>query len=505
MKFEHYLKKILTAPVYDVAVRTPLQPAQKLSHRIGNRVLLKREDLQPVFSFKLRGAYNCIFQRSRSESIRQVVTASAGNHAQGVALAASRLGMQSLIVMPQTTPAIKIDAVRALGARIRLHGDTYDDAYVHAMELSGKYDSPFIHPYDDPDVIAGQGTVALELMQQQREGIDAVFIPVGGGGLIAGMAAYLKATQPGIRIIGVEPRDAASLYAALGAGRRIRLKQVGIFVDGVAVRQIGIEPFRIARQAVDEVVLVDTDEVCAAIKDIFEDTRSIAEPAGALAVAGIKRYVGAHRPTNKTFAAVVSGANMNFDRLRHVSERAELGEQREMLLAAQVPERPGSFRAFCRALGRRSITEFNYRYANPERADIFVGVELADGERERRELLARLRRQRFQVTDMSRNEVAKLHVRYMVGGHGPRLEDEYLLRLEFPERPGALASFLEHLGQSWNISLFHYRNHGSAYGRVLMGVQIPPRERSRLRSLLDKLGYQYWDETENPVYGLFLR
>jgi threonine dehydratase len=373
------------------------------------------------------------------------------------------------------------------------------------MTLATKHNSPFIHPYDDPDVIAGQGTVAMELIQQQREGIDAVFVPVGGGGLIAGMGAYLRATQPGIRIIGVEPKDAASLHAALQAGKRIRLKQVGIFVDGVAVRQIGSEPFRIARQTVDEVVLVDTDEVCAAIKDIFEDTRSIAEPAGALAVAGIKRYVATHRPVNKTLAAVVSGANMNFDRLRHVSERAELGEQREMLLAVQVPEKPGSFRAFCRALGKRSITEFNYRYANVERADIFAGVELGNGQRERSELLASLRRQGFQVTDMSRNEMAKLHVRYMVGGHGPKLQDEYLLRLEFPERPGALASFLEHLGQSWNISLFHYRNHGAAYGRVLLGVQIPYRERATLRDLLDKLGYLYTDETENPVYGLFLR
>lgn len=505
MKLEHYLKKILAARVYDVAVRTPLQPAENLSQRLGNRILLKREDLQPVFSFKLRGAYNCIYQLSRQRVLKQVVTASAGNHAQGVALAAGRLGVRSLIVMPETTPAIKIQAVKALGASIVLQGDTYDDAYVHAMELARKHESPFIHPYDNSNVIAGQGTVAMELLQQHQDGIDAVFVPVGGGGLIAGMSAYLKSTQPRIRVIGVEPRDAASLYAALRAGRRVRLRQVGIFVDGVAVRQIGSEPFRIVRQTVDEVVLVDTDEVCAAIKDIFEDTRSIAEPAGALAVAGIKRYVAVHHPAGKTFAAVVSGANMNFDRLRHVSERAELGEQREMLLAVQVPERPGSFRAFCRALGRRSITEFNYRYADPAKADIFVGVELADGERERQELLAGLQRQGFQVTDMSRNEVAKLHVRYMVGGHGPKLEDEYLLRLEFPERPGALAFFLEHLGQSWNISLFHYRNHGSAYGRVLMGVQIPPRERSRLRSLLDKLGYQYWDETGNPVYGLFLR
>jgi threonine dehydratase len=505
MKLEHYLKKILTAPVYDVAVRTPLQAAEKLSLRLGNRILLKREDLQPVFSFKLRGAYNCIYQRSRRESFSQVVTASAGNHAQGVALSADRLGMKALIVMPETTPTIKTDAVKAFGAKITLYGDTYDDAYTHAIALAAKHNSPFIHPYDDPDVIAGQGTVAMELIQQQREGIDAVFVPVGGGGLIAGMAAYLKATQPGIKIIGVEPKDAASLHAALEAGKRVRLSQVGIFVDGVAVRQIGSEPFRIARQTVDEVVLVDTDEVCAAIKDIFEDTRSIAEPAGALAVAGIKRYVGKHRPINKTLAAVVSGANMNFDRLRHVSERAELGEQREMLLAVQVPEKPGSFRAFCRALGRRSITEFNYRYANSERADIFAGVELGNGQRERSELLASLRRQGFQVTDMSHNEMAKLHVRYMVGGHGPKLKDEYLLRLEFPERPGALASFLEHLGQSWNISLFHYRNHGAAYGRVLMGVQIPHRERARLRVLLDKLGYLYTDETENPVYGLFLR
>lgn len=504
MKLEQYLKKILTARVYDVAVQTPLQPASRLAHRLGNRILLKREDLQPVFSFKLRGAYNCIYQRTQRGVLSQVVTASAGNHAQGVALAASRLDIKALIVMPETTPAIKIEAVKALGARIILYGDTYDEAYAHAMDLVKKHDSPFIHPYDDSDVIAGQGTVAVELLQQQEQ-MDAVFIPVGGGGLLAGMAAYLKVIQPGIKIIGVEPRDAASLYAALKAGRRVRLQQVGIFVDGVAVRQIGSEPFHIARQTVDEVVLVDTDEVCAAIKDIFEDTRSIAEPAGALAVAGIKRYVAAHHQSNKTFAAVVSGANMNFDRLRHVSERAELGEQREMLLAVQVPERPGSFRAFCRALGKRNITEFNYRYANAEWAHIFVGVELANGDREHKELLVGLRREGFQVTDMTHNEMAKLHVRYMVGGHSPRLEDEYLLRLEFPERPGALPSFLEHLGQSWNISLFHYRNHGAAYGRVLMGVQIPSRDRGRLRRMLDNLGYQHNDETDNPAYKSFLR
>jgi threonine dehydratase len=500
---ETYIERILRARVYDVAIESPLTHANLLSRRLGNEVFLKREDLQPVFSFKLRGAYNKLIHLAPEALARGVIAASAGNHAQGVALGAARLGAQATIVMPRTTPPIKVQAVRNLGARALLHGDSYDEAYAYATELVAERGLTFVHPFDDPDVIAGQGTIAMEILRQHPEPPHAIFVPVGGGGLIAGMAAYVKYVRPEVRVIGVEPEEAPTLERALAAGRRVELPEVGLFADGVAVRLIGKETFRVARQRVDEVVLVSTDEICAAIKDIFDDTRGIAEPAGALAVAGLKRYVETHRLTGAHLIAVESGANINFDRLRHVAERAELGERREALLAVEIPERPGSFLAFCRALGKRQITEFNYRYAQSERAQVFVGVELGRGDEERQELIARLTEKGLGVLDMTENETAKLHIRFMVGGHARGVDDELLIRFEFPERPGALLSFLSGLGKRWNISLFHYRNHGAAYGRVLMGVQVAPAQRPEFRALLDGLGYPHWEETDNPAYRLF--
>ena len=499
-----YIKRILTARVYDVAIETPLEPARALSTRLGNHVLLKREDLQPVFSFKLRGAYNRMANLSTVERDRGVIAASAGNHAQGMALAASRLGIDALIVMPMTTPEIKVQSVASLGARITLHGNTYNDAAEHAKLLAEEQGRTFVHPYDDPEVIAGQGTVAVEILRQHSGRIDAVFVPVGGGGLIAGVAAYIKYLYPEIKVIGVEPEDAPCMYEALKADERVVLDQVGIFADGVAVRQVGEEPFRIARKYVDEVLLVTTDEICAAIKDIFEDTRSIAEPAGALSVAGLKKYIEREACADKTFIAIDSGANINFDRLRHVAERAELGERREALLAVTIPERPGSFRQFCETLGQRSITEFNYRYADDNDAHVFVGVHMARGQKERDELVGLLEARGYPLLDMSDNEMAKLHMRYMVGGRAT-VADERLIRFEFPERPGALLRFLNHIGQHWNISLFHYRNHGAAYGRVLCGIQVPQSENEAFADFLEQLGYPYWDESDNPVYPLFLR
>ncbi len=500
-----YLAKILNARVYDVAEETPLQPAERISKRLGNRILLKREDLQPVFSFKLRGAYNKLYQLSKSVKPQKVISASAGNHAQGVAYAASKLGIKSLIVMPRTTPKIKIDSVKALGARTELYGDSYDEAYEYAHKKSRKENVPFIHPYDDPDVIAGQGTIAAEILRQYSEKLDAVFIPVGGGGLIAGMAVYIKALKPEIKVIGVEPEDAASFKAALNANKRVKLEQVGLFADGVAVRQVGREPYKIAKDLIDQIITVDTDEICAAVKDVFEDTRSIAEPAGSLALAGVKKYVEETACSDSCLVALVSGANMNFDRLRHVSERAELGEQREMLMGVEVPEKPGSFKRFCRALGKRSITEFNYRFADTEKAYIFAGVELTQGENQRQEILKRLASKGFKVEDVTDNEMVKLHVRHMVGGHPPPLQNERLIRLEFPERPGALLAFLDTLQPDWNISLFHYRNHGAAYGRVLVGMQIPDTKWAGFLRSLQKLGYQYSVETDNPAYRMFLQ
>ncbi|MCG6861656.1 MAG: threonine ammonia-lyase, biosynthetic, partial [Chromatiaceae bacterium] len=492
---ETYIERILRARVYDVAQESPLTRACRLSERLGNEIFLKREDLQPVFSFKLRGAYNKLAHMDQATLQRGVIAASAGNHAQGVALGAARLRAHALIVMPRTTPPIKVQAVRGLGAETLLYGDSYDEAFGRAMELMAERNLTFIHPFDDPDVIAGQGTIGMEILRQHPEPPHAIFVPVGGGGLIAGIAAYVKYVYPGVKIIGVEPREAPTLQRALAAGKRVELDQVGLFADGVAVRRIGKETFRIARKLVDEVVLVGTDEICAAIKDVFDDTRGIAEPAGALGVAGLKRYVQREGLKGEHLVAIESGANINFDRLRHVAERAELGERREALLAVEIAERPGSFLGFCRVLGKRQITEFNYRYAHERRARVFVGVELGGGDAERHDLVSRLVQKGFSVVDMTENETAKLHIRFMVGGHARGVADEVLIRFEFPERPGALLDFLSGIGRRWNISLFHYRNHGAAYGRVLMGIQVPTGEHADFLHLLDGLGYRYWLET----------
>jgi threonine dehydratase len=499
-----YIEKILAARVYDVAIETPLERSRTLSSRLNNQVLMKREDLQSVFSFKLRGAYNCIYQLSKQKKLKGVIAASAGNHAQGVALSASRLGIKATIVMPRTTPDIKVKAVKSYGAKTVLVGDTYDDAYKYAVDLAKKQKLEFIHPYDDVDVIAGQGTIGMEILRQYGENIDAVFVPVGGGGLIAGVGAFIKYLRPETKIIGVEPDDAPCMAEAFKKKRRVILDHVGIFADGVAVRQVGRETFRVARQCVDEIICVNTDEICAAIKDIFDDTRSIMEPAGALAVAGIKKYVEREGVTQQTLVAINSGANMNFDRLRHVSERAELGEHREALLAVTIPERPGSFRTFCRTIGRRGITEFNYRYSDDKDAHVFSGIQLSEGPAEKEALISKLENRGYPVIDLTDNEMAKIHVRYLVGGRIAGVKDEALYRFEFPERPGALLDFLTSIGNRWNISLFHYRNHGAAYGRVLVGLQIPMNERRQLTSYLDELGYPYWEETDNPAYRLFL-
>jgi threonine dehydratase len=501
----HYRSRIELASVYDVAVVSPLERAAKLSARLHNDVLLKREDLQPVHSFKLRGAYNKMAQLSASQRAAGVITASAGNHAQGVALAARRLGLTAVIVMPGTTPGIKIDSVRALGGKVVLDGDTYDESAEHARKLARAKGMTLVHPYDDPDVIAGQGTIGREIVQQAADRLDAVFVPVGGGGLIAGVAAYVKAVRPAVRVIGVEPDDAACMTGALKAGRRIVLPQVGLFADGVAVRQAGAETFRVARHLVDEMITVNADEICAAIRDVFYENRSMLEPAGALAVAGLKKWVHDAGTRGKSLVAIASGANVNFDRLRHIAERAEIGDQHESLLAVTIPEKPGSFKRFLGALGRRVITEFNYRYSSPREAHLFVGLKLgADGEHERPAIIRQLRRLGYPVIDMTGNEMAKVHVRYMVGGRAAGLADEILLRFEFPERPGACLDFLNALHGRWNISLFHYRNHGAAYGRVLCGLQVPKAERADCRRALDALGYAYSEETGNPAYGLFL-
>ncbi len=499
-----YLERILTARVYDAAEHTPLDPAPNLSARIGNQILMKREDLQPVFSFKIRGAYNKIAKLPETARRRGVICASAGNHAQGVALSAHRLGIKAIIVMPRTTPRIKVDAVRALGGRVVLHGDGYDEAAAHAAKLMEERGLSWIPPFDDPEVIAGQGTVGMEILHQHPEKLHAIFVPVGGGGLAAGVSVYVKHLRPDIRVIGVEPEDAPTLHHAMASGRRVVLDQVGLFADGVAVRQVGKETFRVCRKHVDEVVLVSTDEICAAIKDIFDDTRSVMEPAGALAMAGLKKYVEREGVTGQRLVAINSGANMNFSRLGHVAERAEIGEHREAVLAVTIPERPGSFREFCQAIGSRTVTEFNYRFSDPESAHVFAGVQLNDGEAERHALVETLRQQGYPVLDLTENEMAKVHVRHMVGGHGRLVDNEVVYRFEFPERPGALLNFLTRLGRRFNISLFHYRNHGAAYGRVLVGVQVPPTQRERFQQFLDRLDYRYFEETGNPVYSLFL-
>lgn len=500
-----YLKKILTAHVYDVAIETPLDHAPRLSARLNNAIFLKREDQQSVFSFKLRGAYNKMYQLTKSADVKGVIAASAGNHAQGVALAASRLKLHATIVMPKTTPDIKVAAVRALGGKVILFGDAYDDAYEHAKALADEKQVTLIHPYDDPDVIAGQGTVALEILRQASTTIDAIFVPVGGGGLLAGVAAYVKSVDPSIKVIGVEPENSACLYRALEKNRRVILDQVGIFADGVAVKQVGKEPFKVIKETVDDVLLVTTDEISAAIKDIYDETRCIVEPAGALAMAGIKKYISKYECVKQNFVAINSGANMNFDRLRHVAERAELGEKREALLAVKIPEAPGSFLRFCNMIGKRQITEFNYRFSDKAEAVVFAGLRLTDGEVERQKIIQLLEDKSYPVTDLTENELAKLHVRYMVGGHAPAaVADELLWRFQFPERPGALLEFLKTIGQRWNISMFHYRNHGADYGRVLMGIQIPTGEKSAFNKLLKDLGYANWEETNNEAYRLFL-
>ena len=500
----HYIERILKARVYDVAVETPLEMAPRLSRRLGNQVLLKREDLQSVFSFKLRGAYNKVAHLSESAANRGVICASAGNHAQGVALAAQRRGVPAIIVMPQTTPQIKVQAVMDLGGEAVLHGDDYDAAFDRAQQLVRERNLVYVHAFDDPDVIAGQGTIGMEIMRQCGGNLDAVFVPVGGGGLIAGIAVYIKSLYPRVRIVGVEPTDANAMYESLQAGRRVILERVGLFADGVAVKRVGEEPFTLAKQFVDEIVLVNTDEICAAIQDIFEETRTIVEPSGALAVAGIRKVIARDGWRDKRLAAINSGANMNFDRLRHIAERASLGGEREALLAVEIPEQPGSFLRFCEALGSRNVTEFNYRYDSAARAQIFAGFSLGAGRVEKDAVIRQLREAGYPVHDMSDSELAKQHVRFMVGGHARELADEVIYRFEFPERPGALLKFLQAVGTRWNITLFHYRNHGSDYGRVLAGIQVPKAERPEFIQHLGALHYPYNDETANPAYKMFL-
>jgi threonine dehydratase len=500
---QNYIEKILRAKVYDVAIETPLDFAPFLSERLANRIFLKREDLQSVFSFKLRGAYNKMSMLDEPSRAKGVIAASAGNHAQGVALAAKRLSIKALIVMPATTPEIKIKSVNAMGADIILFGDSYSETYAHAIELATQNGMVFIHPFDDPDVIAGQGTIAMEILRQHPGNLNAIFVPVGGGGLIAGIAVYVKFVRPDIKIIGVEPDDSDCLNRALKANSRVIIEQVGLFADGVAVKQVGAEPFRLAQSYVDEVITVNTDEICAAIKDIFDDTRSIAEPAGALAIAGLKKYVEREQITGQILIAIDSGANINFDRLRYVAERAQVGKHREILLAVSIPEVPGSFLAFCKLLGGRSITEFNYRYFDAAMAQVFAGISSSGLEPDRATVIRQLQEQGFQVTDMTANELAKEHIRYMVGGHASRELNELVYSIQFPERPGALLKFLTQLGGRWNISLFHYRNHGAAFGKVLMGVQMARTEQQAFQQCLDQLDFAYREETENPAYCLF--
>jgi len=498
-----YLEKILTARVYDVAVETPLEPASSLTLRTGNHILLKREDMQPVFSFKIRGAYNKMAHLTPAQRKRGVICASAGNHAQGVALSAQKLGCRAVIVMPTTTPQIKIDAVARRGAEVVLAGDSYDEASAHAKMLEKREQLTYVHPFDDPEVIAGQGTIGMEILRQHPDPVHAIFCCVGGGGLIAGVAAYVKRLRPEIKIIGVETVDADAMTRSLAKGKRVKLEQVGLFADGAAVKYVGEETFRLCQEYVDEMVLVDTDAICAAIKDVFEDTRSILEPAGALAIAGAKEYAERHKLKGKTLVAVASGANMNFDRLRFVAERAELGEQREAVLAVTIPETPGSFKKFCTLLGTKSITEFNYRFSDEKEAHVFVGVQVAN-RAESLKLVENLRKHHLPTLDLTDDEMAKLHIRHMVGGRAPQVKNELLYRFEFPERPGALMRFLESMSAGWNISLFHYRNHGADYGRVLVGMQVPAGEKRKFEEFLQNLGYANWDESENPAYKLFL-
>ena len=507
MRKEKFLEKVLTARVYDVARETPLDFMPRMSRRLENNIYIKREDLQPVFSFKCRGAFNKIYQSlQENPGLSGVITASAGNHAQGVALAAKKLNLKATIVMPTTTPDIKVTAVRAYGAKAVLHGENFDAARDYSLELARKEKLAFIHPFDDIDVMAGQGTIAHEIIRQHPGKIDAIFVAVGGGGLIAGIAGFLKAVKPETRIIGVEPDDAGSFYAARKAGRRVKLKDVGIFADGVAVKQIGKHTWPILRDLVDDVILVSTDQICAAIKDTYEDTRAICEPAGALSLAGLKKYVDQHDITGQTMVTINCGANMNFDRLRHVSERAEIGEEREALLAIEIPERPGSFKKLCQMIGNRSITEFNYRYADATTAHVFTGVQLTHGFEEKDRLIAKLQGRGYNVVDMTGNEVAKLHTRYMIGGQaGKDVDNEVLYRFQFPDKPGALLNFLMKVGDRWNISLFHYRNHGSNFGRILMGFQVDKKDSRAFQGFLKSIDIPYWEETSNEAYRLFLK
>lgn len=506
-----YLKKTLTARVYDVAIESPLETAPNLSWRTGNRILLKREDMQSVFSFKLRGAYNKMAYLSADQLDNGVICASAGNHAQGVALAAKRLGCKAVIAMPTTTPPLKIEAVRAHGGEnveVVLFGDSFSDTCEHARMLEKKHHLTFIHPFDDPDVIAGQGTIGMEILRQHSKPIHAIFVPVGGGGLIAGIAAYVKQIRPEIRVIGVETADSCAMKQSLEAGKRVNLSDVGLFSDGTAVKLVGEETFRLAEKYVDEIVLVDTDDVCAAIKDVFLDTRSILEPAGALAVAGIKTYIERHEEAGKplenlTMVAVTSGANMNFDRLRFVAERADVGENREAVLAVTIPEERGSFRRFCELIGPRHVTEFNYRISDNKAAHVFVGIEVKN-RKETKDIIASFENHGYRTINLSDDELGKLHIRYMVGGKSPFAKNELLYRFEFPERPGALMRFLSSMAPDWNISLFHYRNHGADYGRVLVGLQVPQQDMQAFDRFLSTIGYPHWNESGNPVYKLFL-
>jgi threonine dehydratase len=504
-----YLKRILNAKVYDVARESALEPARNLSRRLHNKVLLKREDQQPVFSFKLRGAYNKMAHLAPEQLKRGVICASAGNHAQGVALSAHRMGTRAVIVMPTTTPQVKVDAVKALGGEVVLFGDSYSDAHGHAVKLEKQEGLTFVHPFDDPDVIAGQGTVAMEILRQHQGPLDAVFVAIGGGGLISGVANYIKAVRPEIKVIGVQMNDSDAMMRSVESGQRVTLPDVGLFSDGTAVKLVGEETFRVARELVDEFVTVDTDAVCAAIKDIFVDTRSIVEPSGALAVAAIKQYVATHKVKGQTFAAILCGANMNFDRLRFVAERAEVGEEREALFAVTIPEERGSFRRFCELIGTlpggpRNVTEFNYRISDSQQAHVFVGLTThAKGESPK--IAANFGKHGFATLDLTHDELAKEHVRHMVGGHSPLAQDERLLRFVFPERPGALLKFLSLMRPGWNISLFHYRNQGADYGRILVGLQVPAKDDKAFAKFLDTLGYPCVEETQNPVYRLFLR
>ena len=499
-----YLRRILTAKVYDVAIESPLDAARTLSRRLGNQVLLKREDLQPVFSFKLRGAYNKMAHLTPEQLKRGVICASAGNHAQGVALSAKRMGCRAVIVMPTTTPKLKIDAVGALGGEVVLAGDSYSDAYARAVELQQQEGLTFVHPFDDPDVIAGQGTIAMEILRQHEGPIDAVFVAIGGGGLISGVAAYIKAVRPEIKVIGVQTVDSDAMARSVEAGRRVTLGDVGLFSDGTAVKLVGEETFRLARELVDDYVRVTTDELCAAMKDIFQDTRSVVEPAGALGVAGLKQYAATHKCKGQTFVAIACGANMNFDRLRFVAERAEYGEQREALFAVTIPEERGSFRRFCELVGSRSVTEFNYRISDTRQAHVFVGVSISKPD-EADKIARSFQRHGFATVNLTDDELAKEHVRHMVGGRSDLAEDERIYRFEFPERPGALMRFLSAMSPDWNISLFHYRNQGADYGRILVGLQVPKSDKKAFKAFLDGLAYPCVDETDNPIYRLFLR